>query len=1479
MTENNPKQKQSFHAGANYDMSPEKIFQNPDTGIYIDAHNMEPNSLDGKTGNITKVKGEIAVFGEEGNYSCVLSTTVRSNLVEFWAPTNPSNPSIVKVNGTIVLSSTQLALSTSKPLRYAVNESVANPEIAISDKTTTPYILNVQDMLDNVNTTKYTTAFNLEDYQVNPKSPLDTMVFIEMVNVGSGGGLAVGMYQYQMRYATKQGDVTQWSYATPMIPVLQSLSSDSEQYPYAKTYGAAPNPEITSAFAPRLRFRVTNLYNYDYIEVKRISYNQGAGKEYTSNGVVVAKIFISPGEISVRDYVDPQESNVSEVVSAESDTTQIAHIDTCGDLRYIDNRLVMSDVQLASKEANLSFVEVNGKQGWPVIDYLGHAGHKDPWAATYRRTEVRGEKAGFAINMFDCVGNSGWAFKITDLKDYEFPNRRDPIATETANYSYRGTVKAATTATGTVGQTHEVFDLSDRTYKSDECSFKNIVQNGGVAGLTGTKTTATVTQDCDETHSQIENHGAKVDTGLVSTAYLPFTPVKQSDTDVTGHNYVVTNKVATDNSATNHNPEGPDVYNYRPAGMAPSYYSLGLMVGGVDNLPNWCRAFSVVRTPSANRVIAQGLGFYSMIQADYNAVGSNSLGQKELNKLWFYSPDIENGMVPTSILNDIIANPSQYQIQMVSPLGFFSEWYGAEDNLISTKRDKIIDMITYARMIRDKEGSLAEINPAENPSMGIDGGDGYRYIDYAKFRNTTSIPTTFSGNPLKGNLPFTLNGATRKKIGRGQYLELETVDNFYGNGGTGGDPNFDDQGCMNFTEPLYVINIIRVGADVNDNDLQKYRQTSHYQKVESIIGKSNGLPNQEFPLVDERWEDCIPAPNSTDYGASTDRYIYVKLIDGTVQKWINVAYKTSVQRASIATGIANGSSGISGMYNHTSVGDRFFNILFDQGYTPAEGALILVRYDNTAPIRVFGGEGFLGEAIFAPLDGQASAIDDADKQFAWGVGLPYRDFKLNPRYYTIRDAGASVNVIQDAEWFSLGFIRQLCVMFTCETRCGLPFAYNGDFPNQFFPLINYVIRPNRWDSKVSIEDNGIFQDYQDDYGAQELNFWKWGGFRFLPQINPDYAVLPPTIYYSKPQFGIDEITDNPTMVMWSLQGTSNVKNAQGIRTFPSNNSYVIDDNTGRIQMLWSERTGNGENLYAITESGTCMLLTQKNVLSDAGANRVGLISVDTFIGGQYWISRDVGVNDKMWRSKVEASIPVLSENGAETLVPTLFFANKTSMFMLNNGQVRNIGAANYYTKLYNEGLSLVGTGVTTPITSVYNHAKRQLWFRIGGTVNKVFVYSLRNAMWTGTFGYSFDKFTSANNKMYGHRNFQTFELGVGYQMSGENIEAWVVTACSPGTDSEFVSVSIATDPVGNKPTEVQFMKQKNGAIQCKLNSTLGPKYLKNYRSWVNFIPCIEASVNVKRPRLQNRMVITKIIHNLAEDFGIVNVEVEHKKIV
>lgn len=1481
----------TFSKGSSFDIEKEILFAQEATGKYVGARNARSVSTDGNTGAIGKFKGEVKVYDNSltnQGYTCVGSFSVNEWLVEIWGKDGEAG--VITMNGKIVLQSAEFEQSPDYPLQWDVNNNCIGGEFFITDDRVPPYIFNAKDLWDssdplspNYSPTKYFASFDPNLYEVNLNRALDIPVFIDLATIGGGGGLPPGVYQYCIRYVTVDGDRTNKSQRTPTIPVMQSLSSQSREFPYAMTYGSAPQPSIKTGYGIHLRFRVTNLFNYDYIELIRYDYNAGSGIDFSPSGKVIAKIDIAPGELSVIDFVDPIDSNSDLPISIAEETLQLSVVEKCKTLRYFDKRLVLMNVSHPSKASEIEFLKINDQEGFPVIDKLDKVGYKDPWNHTYKKKYMGGEKYSFGLVGFDGVGTAGFVTKAEGLKNFQFPNRRDVASADTKNYSFNGTVKAATVLVDNIDQTHEVFSLEDdAVYKTNECDFKNIIRAGDTIGFIGKKTKVSINQLCDETDAEIESHGAQVYIfGRVSADYHPFTPVRQNDADVEGHNYVTDINVFINDS---------DDYAYRPKGFAPNYWAMGIMIPGVDNIPRWMKSFSIVRTKPAGRVLCQGLGYYKMVQADFSAIGAKGLGSKEKNKFWFHSPDIDSGMVNTQLIEDIAANPQNYKLQFVSPLGFFSELYSAEDNLESEKRDRCLDMITYARMLRDNqvydEATGNQINPHELDTMGYHDGDGKSYIGYERFRNTGSESGAFGGD---GNKLFDIATSERTGDGRGNYLTIETQQDIYytANIDGGTDRDFEDSGLIAWTEPLYVINIIRVGATISDKNIQGYVPTGHYQKVESVIGKSTGVENQRFQLVDERWEDVIPAITSTSYGASTNRYLYIRKLSGEVEKWVNVVYKTTVEIANIAAAIAaNGSwgSGVKGMFrgDFDDNSKRFAHISFNVlDFIPEQDAQILVRYDNTAPIRVFGGDTFIGEDIFAPVDREGNADEgrkDSDKHFAWGIGLPYFRWELNHRYYTIRKSSGALNEIQDEEKFGLGYFRQLIAMYTAECRTALHYSYNLDYPLESFPSINYVIRPNRWKEDEGIsQNNNIYQDYEDDYSAAEFDRWKWGGFRFIPQTNSDYAVRLQDSYFSKPIFGFKEQTEFCTRVMWSLTRAINVQDSPSLRTFPANNHFDINDSQGDIVRAYDCTTEKGPNLYAFCEKGICLLLTNKSILSDLTGGKIGYMAADLFVQDQYWLNNDVGMNEEWWRSAAEGFVPITAPDGSKARIEALFFSNSESAFIFMANVCKDIGRIEYYSELKPD-LDKVLPAFETHVTGFYDKQKQEYWLHIrNGEDFVTHVFSKENMMWQGKTDFQFDKMAMLDTTSYGSRDMKTYKLHEGFVINGEPVTFEVMAGASPEQkwDKEFVRTRINSS---DKPTRVGFYKTVDGQELCSLSASnilQGNLYMKDYVGYEGQIPRM---ITEGRPRFQNRLLLYKISHNLASDFKVIDSAVTYKLI-
>lgn len=1505
--ESHPYHLSSFSSGANTSDDKEIVGAKEGSGEYIIGRNHRPSSSEGNEGSSEKIKGEELFYQRNvvGNYKCIGAITCNGDILEVWASPNSGFDTFIRVNGVVVLKSPDFLYTVDHPLQMDRNQNEPGGEVFMTDNNIPPFIFNIKDLVDSLTTApnKYFSGFDPKLYSINLFTPLDIPVFVDIVNVGGGGGLPVGTYTYQLRYSNKEGDRTNISHRTPQIPIVQNLSSESSIFPGSKTYGDDSNPDVNTRYGIKLRFRVNNFQGYDFIELIRTSYNSNGGISFVPAPKVIAKIDIFNGEVSVKEFIDPSESNTNLVLSDEDITREITYINAAKSIRYFDRRTILMNLTLSSKQSSLEFKELNGKKMFPVIDNIGKRGYSDPYNFVYRKHTMHGERIGYGVELYDGVGGKGFVSKVTGFTNYQIPNRRDQTAPETDLYSYGGVVRA-TNVFNQVTNTHEIMDQSTAESKQDGCSFKNIYHNKKASFILGTKKINTIKEDCDETSGEIESHGAKVYSLVdVSPYYHPFTPVRQGDLDVSGHNYLINTQVAVANANVllpGSQPPAGERTAYSPSVFGYNLFSQGMALTGVDNFPDWTKSFSVVRTEPARRVVAQGIGMYHMTPADFTLTGSNKLTTKEKNSIWFFSPDIENGIVSGSIIDDIIAAPENYTLQFVSPLGFASEVYSFDANNVYQHRDRCVDMMVYAKMMKDNPSSWA-VNPMEDSNMGIDGGDGYRHVSFGKWRNISQDPGVFNGTG--GNVQFGITEVNRIVEGRGTYMSIRLGRDLYGSGSTGGSTSadFEDEGLKNFTEPFYIVNIIQEGAVVRDQNIENYRITDHYQKLESTIGQGNGLLNQKFLLVDERWEDCIPALESTHPTAATNRFVYIKrATTSKVEKWINVTYKTSGQIAVISNAISTTGAylgDITGMYRHENIdnGNRFFNIVFNvPGYFPAQNDIVTVRYDNTAPIRFWGGDSIIGDSVFAPIDREASANGESlvsdilnlapETMFQFGIGFPYKLWKINPRVYQIRrtKAGALANVIQDREWGYLGLIRQMCVMFTAESRIALPYAHSNDYPLQFFPQTHYVMRPHRWDPDLSLSDNNIYPEYETDYGPDEKNQWKWGGFRFKQTINADYSALPPKEFVSKPEFGFTESTHFPTRIMWSLPRQINQQNTPGLKTFPANNSFDIDDSQGEIKYAYSATTDKGENLYAFTNTGICLLVTKKSILSDLDAGELAYMSANTFVKNQYWLNKKVGIFDEMWRGVAEDYVNVELENGASARMEAIFFPSKESVFRFMGNQLKDIGRIKYHNTIYKESLLKIKSGLGTDISAGFNSYHQEYWLHVKDNsiaLDRTDVFGNSKERWYGTNDYTFDKFISVDNKIYGLRNVETYELNKGFLINGQNIIYEITGVASPQqpVDKEFIRIRVNTGEEA-KPSKIEFYKKYQSPVVASIDPSLGPLYLKNYRGWSAQIPRMLQVVSPGRSRLQGRMILFKITHDKPEDFRIVDVAIQFKVI-
>lgn len=1472
-TENHPVDVRTFYKGAHPNIAKELLGAS-NNGQYIDALNARSTSISGDDLSLNKIRGEELLYPNtmtSGNYQCIGLVVVNKNVVEFMADAFGVEDSIIRINGVVHAKSPRIPFKYDFPLQLDKNENCDGGEVFITDDNVPPMIFNIGDIINSIGTQKYFSDFNPDLYYVNLVAPLDIPVFDSLTNVGGGGGLPVGTYQYAIRYVTKAGDRTNRGPLTPPIPVVQTLSDGTYIHPSSKTGGSNSNTEFTTAYGIKLKFRVTNISNYDYIELIRISNNVQGGPNYTPTTQVIAKIEIAPQEISIREFIDPIASNTIETVTDTEDAGQLAYIERAKAIRYYDTRLWLMNITFPKRELDLEFKEIDGQQSFPIVQKLGDKGHADPYNHTYYKGYMSYERYGFAIQGYDSAGGKSFVQDVPTLLNYTFPGRREQVGATSLLYSYDGAPTAANT-NGSVTEVFEAFDHTNPVGKNDGCSFRNILKKGS-------KGLASVNNWCN---TDPEDYGAKVTIlNDVKPPYAPYGPTDNNDrNDNTGY---LVNVEVHDGSSWNR---------YSPVCYRPNYYSKGIAISGLSNFPSWMKSFSVVRRKAAGRVIAQGIGMYSLNSGDFDFIGNKSLATKKLDRLWFFSPDFASGIASGDKLSDIISNPQNYKIQFVSPLGFFSEVYNFEGDTLPQRRSRIVDMISYARILND----TGQINPGES-GVGVGG-----YVAFNKYRNSNPVNGgIFSINGTTGN--YNISTAKTLTEGRNTYVEIQLDTQVYQTFGVSGvsGSEFNDPELRDWTEPFYIINIIANGEQIIDENINEYLSTGHYQKLESIIGLGDGTTGQSFKLVDERWEDCISDRTSSGPFANRDAFVWIKDKAGNSYAWIDVTYKSAVDYTTIVNDIAangfhttSGGVDVYGVYTHTVSSDmRSFSIDFSiAGFKVPDQHYVVVRYDNSMPIRVFGGDTTVGETIFSPIDRKANGEDNddqKDEQFIMNLGFPFRQYRMNPRHYIIRDT-TGANKIQNDEQANLGYIRQLVVMFCCESRIATHFAFNLADSTQYFPKTNYIMRPNRFDDLsfgLGMSDiaysNNIFVEYFNDYPNEHL-LWTYGGFRFLQTYNVDYSKESPIDHTSKPKVGFEEKTHFCTAVAPSLPRAVNSQDAPGLKTFLSANTYYLNDDTGGIKFAYDARfEGKGDNIYAITKKGTCLILTKKSILSNLNADELSVMQTDAVIQGEYWLSRTIGCNDEMWRSRADASIPVATQGGSEERVDACFWSNSESVFMLSMNRVVDI--RNDYESKLKPALSRVLPGYYSFVAGHYDSAYDEYWLQIEAEEiddccdkeDITFSFSAKRSHWNGRFSYKFNRYTSDGDISYASKDGATYVLDRGYIINGQPIQFIVDAPFSPQQKDgkEFIRFRAKTLR-GSKPTEVEFIDEQD-VVMCKLDlSSKGPLYLKNYDGWEQGIPRKDYNYDFKRGRVQGRLLLYRIIHNLASEFGVIDVEVQFK---
>lgn len=1511
--QHHPHDIKTYEKGINSDTNKEILGSSE--GEHVDALNMRSLPMDGDNSAKKKIKGEVTLYpnidnrciggtGEPLNsgYVCMLSLEVNNHIIEMYAhPTPESNLPLMRIDGKIVMMSEDLPIDVEHPLQYDKNETCTGGEIYITNNNTPPLVFSVKDIMNNSGlaymsetdglecTLKYFDEFNVDEYTVRISSALNKMFFIQQdssttlfpyTQVFGTLGVPVGYYSYSYRFTTEDGDRSSWSPVTEMIPVLQSFRNTGDSiFPAIGAYSSEPDISSPSGYGNHLRVRLENFNSFNAIEVRRDAWYAGdpLGNPPTTTIIGIMEIIEGVSVVDILDRAGADE--IEEIVTVSEQSDSLTGIQRAKAIRYYNSQLYLMNIGYASKDID-NQVEFDSETDnvFPTIQKIGKTGHKNPYNATHFKANMRGDVAGFGVVLFDQDGNMSYAKKVDGAESFMFPNRRENVSSETLGTSYEGLVRSSN-VNGSVDYTHEVFDHIDAESKSGRM----------ISNISTEPTVNIFNQDF---------------------TYRPMTPVSQSDSGSdNNHDLSVNLEVKLGLS---------EWKSYAPKAFGLNYYSMGVAMKGLT-MPDWAVGFSVVQTESVKRVVAQGLGWYSMGEAEDN---SGARGTKSVNKAWCYFPDFdaETGLYP-SLAQDVLDKPQNYKAQLVAPLGFFTEVYSFFNKQspppFYQNRSTGTDLITYCRVIRDN----GEINPDGNNISPIQEGS-VKYVGYGA--NIQNVPPAVFPSNGNGNNVFEISDISELQTSSTlcKYFEITFGQSIYSRFNTSGASvlEWNQQGVRDFLEPMYVVNIIREEAQVLDLNTTQYNYTGHYVKKESLLGISDG---QEFraQLVSERWEDCVPRLNGhnssfSDYEALA-RFVFVEDELGQRRRWLNVSYYSDADIDTILNELttngvytvsdSSGSYSIYGVYKHEEIGIgshtevrlvfEHFSNAYDIVYmVPSNEYAVYVNYDKRIPVRVFGGDTWINESIWSPIDNEytkgADPINDEHK-FIWDIPMPFGGYRLSDDMIIIKNSPPTANRTQNEKDFQFqqdlraSYIRQWVTMWTAETRTNLSFAFNDEGQKhnleQFFPLKNYVVRPYQWkDDEFSngatevYNDNNIDGQYEDDYGDEYIN-WIYGGFRFKPRTNIDYSKRNKIqLITTTPKVGFVEQTDFCTRIAWSETRPINSQFTPTVRTFPSGNYYDLPDNTGEIKFGWSALSSSkGNNLYALTNDGVAMLLIDKRILHEINANELATIGSD--IGGilnHIWIDTSIGMKGETWRSWAEYS-------------NLLFFHNGSSAYLLTDNQLTDITVGGWK-EMYKQRIApYIGSGYSTKLSGVFNTLTKEYIANLDKSslspnsgkffsVPQTVIYGLGQQALQCRSTYDYEKYLSFSDRLYGMKGMVTYELGIGNQLNGEDIECFVTNVSDKElySDKEFIRIRVNSN---SKPSHIYFYDSYEDYLNNNYTSVVDASSsavaIKDYHGYECYIPRKEA---FPHDRQQGRAVLFRVVSSDNEDFLVSSTGVQYK---
>lgn len=1111
---------------------------------------------------------------------------------------------------------------------------------------------------------------------------------------------------------------------------------------------------------------------------------------------------------------------------------------------------------------------------------------------------------------------------------------------------YAATVDVASqTAEGPVGSTFEAFTGGTQT-KTDTSTLINVAKRAGPTPSIDVGRPAdqfTLYSSAIPQDMILVSQGGNNTYVPNTTNYQPWDP-RNNQAQTSGFNVPPNTSRFTDSAGVGGafpaqvypSPAGylDQCYPFNPANnkgacFNPTHQALGALLAGVDSgIPQGAGIMSIVYNgDTRGEIVAQGFGSWNL-QNNPNTSDPSTLtdfdpANKSTTSLRTFFPDQAGGIIDQALWEDIQQNPGNYQVRMVSPVPFYPEIYGYKGFRVTTPgslwcgdavMSNLMDIMCHTSFLHDEGQVNVGITPVEGyqpiPGNAPDGS----WVGFDKWRRSDlmdgdtpvdPLSNSYSwwqqeaaGNPALfgqgGNALFTIasGGFSQRTTGRTTYYELITDQYIYppASNTTGFQTNLNGTQVRNFQGPWYVLNIIRVGNTIPDANIEPYKNMGNHIAFKQTIGLYQGGV-QDFRLIGEReYLDC------TNYLPTDYRYAYATDDTFGERRWLCVTGNTQINVAQILLAILTFGSWINPADNLPVYGlyDSVVNttgryIQFGNYPTvPAIGARISIKYDKTAPIRCFGHDVTIAPVTHAVRDSSQTTLDNSNlNSVDILAGLPFihAGFGSNPRWFVPE----SDNVTQANIYLNfMGSIRQWCIMWSAESRL-LPSMYvneNSTFTaladrRQYFPAIHYVARP-----MDGVDSSGFFDQYYAQDYPLEPSIFPYGGLRYLPGVNLDYARQPDIGYFGYPKVGITLPDDFCTVISASLPFNPQAVDSPGLRTFLWANSKVLSDEGGEIKVIATATNmgGAGQDQYVWFQNAVGRVLTEKNILTGASGEQVSTYVTSNYWGTELRISRNIGLPDQFWRLWAKGYA-----TAGDGYMDTFFWPNRKGWYRMRGDQIEDISRNKQLSKLL-PILKELPAGYTPQMSAFYNTKFQEMWATIAPyTSNNVakppvlVVFSPQTNEWLGEYSYRFDGFLNTDTEVVGMRLSETWSLDQGFTISGNTRESYVQVPIV-GELGKFKEM-VRWRAIGDKPDGMQLfdkdgvlMSDQSAAIQEAFAPGTGFLWAKLYDSYEGQWWRVMTSYDPARRRAQDVRFFVKVIYNTDGDKTLLALENQLKNI-